>query len=95
MIEIAITKEKSMQVSSIALSLQKRIKKKKNVRPNLKSTEDLFKMLNGKVKIYESYKGMTSKKKSEDEIKEMEKQFEIDLKNAFEIGAELSKKQKK
>ena len=82
MIEIAITKEKSMQVSSIALSLQKSILKK-NVRPNLKSTEDLFKMLNGKVKIYESYKGMTSKKKSEDEIKEMEKQFEIDLKSMY------------
>ena len=35
---------------------------------------------------------MTSKKKTEEEIKELEKQFEIDLKNAFEIGAELSKK---
>ena len=64
----------------------------KNVRPNLKSTEDLFKMLNGEVKVYESYKGMTSKKKTEDEIKEKEKEFEMDLKNAFEIGAELSKK---
>ena len=49
-------------------------------------------MLNGEVKVYESYKGMTSKKKTEEEIKEMEKQFEMDLKNAFEIGAELSKK---
>ena len=49
-------------------------------------------MLNGEVKVYESYKGMRSKKKTEEEIKEMEKQFEIDLKNAFEIGAELSKK---
>ena len=28
----------------------------------------------------------------EKEIKEMEEQFEMDLKNAFEIGAELSKK---
>ena len=64
----------------------------KNVRPHLKSTEDLFKMLNGEVKVYESYKGMTSKKKTEDEIKEKEKEFELDLKNAFEIGVELSKK---
>ena len=64
----------------------------KNVRPFLKSTEDLFKMLNGEVIVYESYKGMVSKKKTEDEIKEIEKQFEMDLKNAFEIGAKLSKK---
>ncbi len=63
----------------------------KKVRPNLKSTEDLFKLLNGEVKVYVNYKGMTSKKKTEEEIKEMEKQFEMDLKNAFEIGAELSK----
>ena len=58
-----------------------------------KSTEDLFKMLNGEVKVYESYKGMTSKKKTEEEIKAKEEEFEMDLKNAFEIGAELSKKQ--
>ena len=64
----------------------------KKVRPNLKSTEDLFKLLNGEVKVYMNYKGMKSKKKTEDEIKEIEEQFEIDLKNAFEIGAELSKK---
>ena len=64
----------------------------KNVRPNLKSTEDLFKLLNGEVKVYINYKGMVSKKKTEEEIKKMERQFEIDLKNAFEIGAELSKK---
>jgi len=48
-------------------------------------------MLNGEVKVYESYKGMTSKKKTEDEIKEKEKEFEMDLKNAYEIGAELAK----
>ena len=64
----------------------------KNVRPNLKSTEDLFKLLNGEVKVYINYKGMVSKKKTEEEIKKMERQFEIDLKNAFEIGAELSNK---
>ena len=50
-------------------------------------------MLNGEVKVYESYKGMTSKKKTEEEIKAKEEEFEMDLKNAFEIGAELSKKQ--
>jgi hypothetical protein len=49
-------------------------------------------MLNGEVKVYESYKGMTSKKNTEEEIKEIEEQFEMDLKNAYEIGAELSKK---
>ncbi len=42
--------------------------------------------------VYVNYKGMTSKKKTEEEIKEMEEQFEMDLENAFEIGAELSKK---
>ena len=63
----------------------------KNVRPCLKSTEDLFKMLNGEVKVYTSYKGMVSEKKTEDEIKEKEKEFEMDLKKAFEIGAKLSK----
>ena len=63
----------------------------KSVRPSLKSTEDLFKMLNGKVKVYASYKGLRSQRKSDDQIKEKEKEFEIDLKNAFEIGAKLSK----
>ena len=48
-------------------------------------------MLNGKVKVYASYKGLRSQRKSDDQIKEKEKEFEIDLKNAFEIGAELSK----
>ena len=64
----------------------------KSVRPCLKSTEDLFKMLNGEVKVYASYKGLTSKKKTEEEIKEKEEEFNRDLEKAFEIGAELSKK---
>ena len=42
--------------------------------------------------IFIDGKGMTSKKKTEEEIKAKEKEFEMDLKNAFEIGAELSKK---
>lgn len=64
----------------------------KSIRPYLKSTEDLFKMLNGEVKVYSSYKGLRSKKKTEEEINEQKKEFNIDLKKAFEMGAELSKK---
>ncbi|MBQ2962886.1 flavodoxin family protein [Methanobrevibacter sp.] len=64
---------------------------KKNVQPTLKSTEDLFKMLNGEVKVYASYKGLKSHRKTDSQIKEKEEEFEIDLKNAYKIGAELSK----
>ena len=64
----------------------------KSVRPYLKSTEDLFKMLNGEVKVYASYKGLRSQRKTESDIKEKEREFNIDLERAFEIGAELSQK---
>ena len=64
---------------------------KKNVRPYLKSTEDLFKMLNGEVKVYASYKGLKSQRKTDSQIKEKMEEFNEDLKNAFEIGAELNK----
>lgn len=64
----------------------------KSIRPCLKSTEELFKMLNGEVKVYASYKGLKSKKKTDEEIKERIEEFDIDLENAFRIGAELSKK---
>ena len=63
----------------------------KIIRPYLKSTEDLFKRLNGEVKVYASYKGLKSKKKTEEEIKEKEMEFKKDLEKAFEIGAELNK----
>ena len=63
----------------------------KSVRPTLKSTEDLFKMLNGEVKVFASYKGLRSQRKTDDQIKEKMQEFDIDLEKAFEIGAELNK----
>ena len=63
----------------------------KSVRPTLKSTEDLFKMLNGEVKVYASYKGLRNQRKTEDQINEKMQEFDIDLEKAFEIGAELNK----
>ena len=64
----------------------------KSVRPYLKSTEYLYKMLNREIKVYASYKGLKSKIKTESDIKEKEREFNIDLERAFEIGAELSQK---
>ena len=64
----------------------------KSVMPYLKSTEDLFKMLNGEVNVYASFKGLKSQRETENQIKEKEREFSEDLKKAFEIGAELSKK---
>lgn len=49
-------------------------------------------MLNGEVKVYASYKGLRSQRKTESDIKEKEREFNIDLERAFEIGAELSQK---
>ena len=66
-------------------------KNEKSVRPTLKSTEDLFKMLNGEVKVYASYKGLRSQRKTDEQIKEKMQEFDIDLEKAFEIGAELNK----
>ena len=63
----------------------------KSVRPTLKATEDLFKMLNGEVKVYASYKGLRNQRKTEDQINEKMQEFDIDLEKAFEIGAELNK----
>lgn len=70
----------------------------KNVRPNLKSSEDLFKMFNGEVKIYSSriitkreYSQSKSNLELQNKIKTMEEQFAVDLQNAFEIGADLSR----
>ena len=48
-------------------------------------------MLNGEVKVYASYKGLKSQRKTDSQIKEKMEEFDEDLKNAFEIGAELNK----
>ena len=68
----------------------------KSVRPHIKQSEDLLKMLNGEVVIYTSCnisKNESSKTDEESQkmIKQKEEQFSIDLERAFEIGAELSK----
>lgn len=63
----------------------------KSVRPYLKSTEDLFKMLNGEVKVYASYKGLRSQRETDKQIKEKMQEFDMDLEKAFEIGAELNR----
>ena len=64
----------------------------KSVRPNLKQSEDLLKMLNGKV-IIDSFSTITRTErstKSEDEINIKEEQLSKDLESIFEIGADLS-----
>ncbi|WP_297981621.1 flavodoxin family protein [uncultured Methanobrevibacter sp.] len=63
----------------------------KSIRPCLKSTENLFKMLNGKVEVFTSYKGLKSQIKTEEEIKAKREEFENDLKIAYEFGAKISK----
>ena len=90
MIKTIIIRERSMLEFFIVSFLQKNILKK-NVLPYLKSTEDLFKMLNGEVKVYVSYKCLKSQRKTDSQIKEKMEEFDEDLKNAFEIGAELNK----
>ena len=64
----------------------------KSVRPHMKQSEDLLKMLNGKV-VIETYqnisKNMTSSS-TDDELKLKKEQFASDLESVFEIGAELS-----
>ena len=63
----------------------------KSVRPHMKQSEDLLKMLNGKV-VIETYqnisKNMTSSS-TDDELKLKKEQFASDLESVFEIGAEL------
>ena len=65
------------------------------IRPCLKQTEEMFKLLNGDVEVYTSYMIMTTKKSSigEDSLNKEKEEFEKDLENAFEIGARLSKKE--
>lgn len=64
-----------------------------SVRPHLKQSEDILKMLNGKVVIdsFENISKNIYSKSSDDEIRLKEEQFNRDLNSVFEIGAELSK----
>lgn len=64
-----------------------------SVRPNLKQSEDLLKMLNGKV-VIDSFSNISRNdvsNKSEDEINSKERQLAMDLESIFEIAADLSK----
>ena len=65
----------------------------KSVRPHIKQSEDLLKMLNGKV-VVETFSNISkniASNSSDDELKLKENQFNRDLNTVFEIGAELSK----
>lgn len=63
-----------------------------SVRPHLKQSEDILKMLNGKVVIdsFENTSKNIYSKSTDDELKLKEEQFERDLERIFEIGVELS-----
>ena len=63
------------------------------IRPHLKKSEDLLEMLNGDVEIHTVHKisNVERSNASEDKLKSKEEQFKDDLKNVFEICAELSK----
>lgn len=64
-----------------------------SVRPHLKQSEDILKMLNGKVVIdsFENTSKNIYSKSTDDELKLKREQFERDLERVFEIGAELSR----
>lgn len=65
----------------------------KSVRPHFKLSEEMLKMLNGKV-VIESFPTISKysyENKSEEEIESREKQLALDMQRAFEIGAELSR----
>ncbi|MBE6508295.1 MAG: flavodoxin family protein [Methanobrevibacter sp.] len=64
----------------------------KSVRPHLKQSEDVLKMLNGKV-VVDSFNKISKNdyaNMDEDSIKSKEDQFARDLEKTFEIGADLS-----
>lgn len=67
-----------------------------SIRPHLKQSEDLLKMLNGNV-VIDSFSSITkteySNKSKEgiDKVKLKEKQLAIDLKTVFDIAADLSR----
>lgn len=63
-----------------------------SVRPHLKQSEDVLKMLNGKV-VIDSFYNISKNDRSSDDLESLstkEKQFSLDLEKVFEIGAELS-----
>lgn len=64
-----------------------------SVRPHLKQSEDILKMLNGKVVIdsFENTSKNIYSKSTDDELKLKREQFERDLERVFEIGTELSR----
>ena len=68
----------------------------KSVRPNLKQSEDLLKMLNGKV-VIDSFSNITRADRSDDSqegidsLKLKEEQLSRDLEKVFEIACELSR----
>lgn len=64
----------------------------KSVRPHIKQSEDLLKMLNGKV-IIDTFSNISKNDYSNnpDVAKSKEKQLTVDLKNVFDVACELSK----
>ncbi len=65
----------------------------KSVRPHIKQSEDLLKMMNGKV-VVETFSNISKNdysNKSADEIKSKEEQLSVDLEKVFEIAADLSR----
>ena len=68
----------------------------KSVRPQLKQSEDLLKMLNGEV-VIQTFTNISKNQRdnsSDDKMESMEHQLAIDLENAFQIAAELSEESK-
>ena len=65
----------------------------KSVRPHIKQSEDLIKMLNGEVviEIFSNISKNISSNSSDEELKAKQKQFNNDLNTVFEIGSKLSK----
>ena len=65
----------------------------KSVRPHLKQSEDLLKMLNGKLVIESFYNISKNDRSSDDEdvINSKERQFAKDLERIFEISADLAR----
>jgi multimeric flavodoxin WrbA len=63
----------------------------KSIRPHLKQSEDLLKMLNGKV-VIESFYSISRTERSnadEDSLKSKEEQFKRDLEMAYDVARDL------
>ena len=64
----------------------------KSVKPHLKQSEDLLKMLNGKV-VIDTFSNISKRdysSKDDDLIKSKEEQLSLDLKKVYDIACELS-----